>query len=433
METESVFQSFFRLLGRIPIGLFLHETKQSLLRLLGSLRIQFRMFLNSSLVSDHLEQRNIVGESELQKQIKITAVNFHFTRMCNYSCGFCFHTAKTSHVESLENAKRIIRMLREKGSEKINFAGGEPFLPQYRNMLGEMVKFAKIECEFPSVSIISNGVYVTTKWFETYGKYIDILGVSCDSFKENVNKIIGRGKGDHIQHVRRAAALCNQFGVLFKLNTVVNRYNWDENMSELVSELKPFRWKIFQVLSLAGENMGANALRNVDRFLISSVEFETFVRKHREGIEDPTILKVETNDVMQASYILVDEYGRFLDSSLGGKQATESMLDVGIDKALRQLTSSKGGGFNEMAFVERDGNYTSGQTWSKVCGGSSRSVMSVLSSASTTRTASNLSTVSSEGSNGALDLDNVNELATGVLTAVDIEDLGSACLESCCA
>lgn len=28
------------------------------------------------------------------------SVNYHFTRQCNYQCGFCFHTAKTSHVRS---------------------------------------------------------------------------------------------------------------------------------------------------------------------------------------------------------------------------------------------------------------------------------------------------------------------------------------------
>ena len=28
------------------------------------------------------------------------AINFHFTRKCNYACKFCFHTAKSSHVLS---------------------------------------------------------------------------------------------------------------------------------------------------------------------------------------------------------------------------------------------------------------------------------------------------------------------------------------------
>ena len=31
-------------------------------------------------------------------QVVPVSVNYHFTRQCNYSCGFCFHTAKTSYV-----------------------------------------------------------------------------------------------------------------------------------------------------------------------------------------------------------------------------------------------------------------------------------------------------------------------------------------------
>lgn len=332
----SVLQSFFSALRNLPIRLYTDEER---------------------------------GFSEIEREIKIVAVNFHFTRMCNYACGFCFHTAKTSHVESLENALRIIRMLRDKGCEKINFAGGEPFLPQYRSMLGEMVKFSKVDCKFPSVSIISNGVYVTREWFERYSQYLDILGISCDSVNEDVNQIIGRGKGDHIKHVRRSAALCHEFGVMFKMNTVVNRYNWDEDLSDLVQELKPFRWKIFQVLPLEGENKGPNALRDVNRFLISSAQFEKFVNLHRSSLRNPSMIKVENNAMMQASYILVDEHGRFLDSSTGGKQPTASMLEVGIDEALRQLGRSAGGGFDSDAFARRDGAYRAGPAWSRPAGG----------------------------------------------------------------
>ena len=43
------------------------------------------------------------------------SVNYHFTRQCNYSCGFCFHTAKTSFVLPIEDAKKGLRMLKEAG------------------------------------------------------------------------------------------------------------------------------------------------------------------------------------------------------------------------------------------------------------------------------------------------------------------------------
>ena len=43
------------------------------------------------------------------------SVNYHFTRKCNYKCGFCFHTAKTSFVLPLDAAKTGLRMLKAAG------------------------------------------------------------------------------------------------------------------------------------------------------------------------------------------------------------------------------------------------------------------------------------------------------------------------------
>lgn len=48
-----------------------------------------------------------------------TSVNYHFTRQCNYKCGFCFHTAKTSFVLPLAEAKRGLRMLQEAGESPV--------------------------------------------------------------------------------------------------------------------------------------------------------------------------------------------------------------------------------------------------------------------------------------------------------------------------
>lgn len=54
-----------------------------------------------------------------------TSVNYHFTRKCNYKCGFCFHTAKTSFVLPLEEALRGLKLLKEAGKldNFLTFAG----------------------------------------------------------------------------------------------------------------------------------------------------------------------------------------------------------------------------------------------------------------------------------------------------------------------
>lgn len=46
---------------------------------------------------------------------KVLSVNYHFTRRCNYRCGFCFHTAKTSFELPLDKAKEGLRLLKEAG------------------------------------------------------------------------------------------------------------------------------------------------------------------------------------------------------------------------------------------------------------------------------------------------------------------------------
>lgn len=137
------------------------------------------------------------------------SVNYHLTRQCNYSCvmevsvpqqmldelnpvsGFCFHTAKTSYVESLPTAKKAMALLKVAGMKKIDFAGGEPFMNA--ELLGKLVKYCKETLELESVSLVTNGSKVPQKWLARYGEYLDIMAISCDSFVEATNIKIGRG------------------------------------------------------------------------------------------------------------------------------------------------------------------------------------------------------------------------------------------------
>lgn len=54
--------------------------------------------------------------------------------------------------------------------EKINFSGGEPFIHERGDHLGEMVKFCKKDLRLESVSIVSNGSLIRKAWFKKYGQ-----------------------------------------------------------------------------------------------------------------------------------------------------------------------------------------------------------------------------------------------------------------------
>jgi radical S-adenosyl methionine domain-containing protein 2 len=57
----------------------------------------------------------------------------------------------------------------------------------------------------------------------------------------------------------------------------------------------------------------------------------------------------ELNRLMASSYLILDEYLRFLDKT--GKQPSESVLEVGVQRALESVF------WDEDAFLERGGLY----------------------------------------------------------------------------
>ncbi|XP_064002829.1 S-adenosylmethionine-dependent nucleotide dehydratase RSAD2 [Pogoniulus pusillus] len=282
-----------------------------------------------------------------------TSVNYHFTRQCNYKCGFCFHTAKTSFVLPLEEAKRGLKMLKEAGMEKINFSGGEPFLQDRGEFVGKLVQFCKQELKLPSVSIVSNGSLIRERWFKKYGEYLDILAISCDSFEEEINALIGRGQGkkSHLENLHKLRQWCREYAVAFKINSVINRFNVGEDMNQQIKALNPIRWKVFQCLLIEGENCGEDALREAEKFVISDEEFEEFLTRHK----DISCLVPESNQKMKDSYLILDEYMRFLNCTKGRKEPSRSILDVGVEAAIKHS------GFDEKMFFKRGGKYA----WSK--------------------------------------------------------------------
>jgi radical S-adenosyl methionine domain-containing protein 2 len=73
---------------------------------------------------------------------------------------------------------------------KLNISGGEPYLQG--DFIGEVFRYCKDELNLESCSVVTNGSKVTERWLDTYGKYLDIMAISCDSFDPETNVLIGR-------------------------------------------------------------------------------------------------------------------------------------------------------------------------------------------------------------------------------------------------
>lgn len=281
------------------------------------------------------------------------SVNYFPHRQCNYACKFCFHTALSSNKLKLEKAQEGLRLLKAAGMQRLNISGGEPFL--HPEFLGKLFRYAKVELGVDT-GVICNGSKVTDQWLDKYGQYLDWMGVSCDSFNEDTNELIGRRDGskrhgEHWRRVQRIAEYCHARmpPLKFKMNTVVNRYNVEEDMNSALEVLKPQRWKVFQVLLLEGENTGPGALRNADDLVVSNEEFQRFLERHKA--HNPV---AEDNDAMENSYLLLDEEMRFLNCQGGKKIPGRSIFEVGVHAALA------GAGWEPETFEDRGGIYDFG-------------------------------------------------------------------------
>ncbi|KAJ6457513.1 radical S-adenosyl methionine domain-containing protein 2 [Mycena vitilis] len=298
-------------------------------------------------VYDKLIYADVSGEVT-----KPISVNYHFTRKCNKTCGFCFHTEKTSFVALEVDMQRGLMLLRDAGMRKINFAGGEPFL--YPKKLAMLCRFCKEQLGLESVSIITNGTLVAEGWMRAHGRWVDVLGVSCDSFNEETNMLIGRGSGENVAQLFRIRGWCQSLGVKFKLNTVVCTHNWREDMTTIVEQLDPFRWKVFQVLMVAGENDDSNTnialdkrKRDARKLLISDEQFRAFCDRHKHV----KCFVPEPNSLMASSYLILDEYLCFLDKGPGREKQSRCILDVGVQTALGEVR------WDQNAFQARGGMY----------------------------------------------------------------------------
>jgi radical S-adenosyl methionine domain-containing protein 2 len=140
------------------------------------------------------------------------------------SCEFCFHTTKNLFILPIDEAKRGLRLLADAGMVKLNCSGGEPFLkPEF---IGEIFRYCKEDLRLESCSVVNNGSKVTEKWLDTYGRYLDVMAISCDSFDPEVNALLGRaehGSGNHIGRVFQVAEWCKQRNIKVKINSVITK------------------------------------------------------------------------------------------------------------------------------------------------------------------------------------------------------------------
>ena len=274
-------------------------------------------------------------------------VNFHLTKRCNYKCKYCYAKFKNFSEMNTIDSQQIVLQIAQVGFSKINFAGGEPFLYKGLGLLLSYAKSLKL-----TTSIISNGSKITSEWLDEYGKFVDIIGISCDSAKDSSLIELGRGKKNPTQSVLKAFELIDTFNenshykIYKKLNSVITSINFRENMSDFVLKTGVQRWKIFQMLHIQGENDDCS-----EKLSITPFEFQSFINRHLHLQNKGVSIVAENNSMMTDSYLMINPSGRFYQNSFGKYTISDPIIQVGIHTALNQIS------FKYQKFLNRGGLY----------------------------------------------------------------------------
>ncbi len=281
----------------------------------------------------------LTGIPVSQPSVPVETVNFHLWQPCNMHCYFCFATFRDVRDSVLpeghlpqRQAEHVVALLAAAGFRKITFAGGEPLLCPW---IVDLVALAKDRGL--TTSVVTNGSLLDDQMLKRLSPCLDWATISIDSLRSAALRETGRltrGRPMLAEDYRRLCDKVAASEVRLKINTVVTRANWQEDLSDFIISVAPRRWKIFQVLSIEGQNSG-----RVDPFLITGEEFDHFLRRHEKVASSGIPVVPESNDQMLASYAMVDPAGRFFDDvGADGHTYSEPIAEAGVAKALSQVS-----------------------------------------------------------------------------------------------
>ncbi len=234
----------------------------------------------------------------------MNVLNFHLTDSCNYNCEYCFgkfpNEADLPQSEAKKVVDNLCRYIKKAGYPRgrINLAGGEPLLYKEIDGLIDYVKEKGLE-----VSVITNASLLTEERVARWKGKVSCIGVSVDSATEGVNISIGRSCAGRVltnERLIKAASAIHESGIKLKVNTVVSKFNCNEDMRELYRALKPDRLKFMQMQIVEGVNACA------EKQLATAAEFTAFCERHKNCSPDTV---EEPLGSMQNAYLIISPRG----------------------------------------------------------------------------------------------------------------------------
>lgn len=282
---------------------------------------------------------------------KELVINWHITEACNYKCDYCFakwdgNTKEVLHsiskieavLTQIEHTRHLLNSQSNKilfDNLRLNLVGGETFL--YEKQLRNIVSLSK-KYSF-KLSAITNGSLFNSANIAFIAQNFSSIGISVDSLDKDTNLMIGRSSKKNVFDYQETLVAIQKMREInpyleFKINTVVNKLNFSENLSDFIQQAQPQKWKVFKLLPIYSDNLK-----------IQDHEFYNFIQTHAHLSK---IMSAENNDDMTESYLMIDPLGRFFQNGIEqGYNYSSPLCEVSAEIALKQIN------FDTNKFISR--------------------------------------------------------------------------------
>lgn len=182
------------------------------------------------------------------------AVRIEVTNRCPNRCHYCNVYNVKVEDPSIEKLFRVIDELKEIGTKKISFSGGEPLL---RDDIGRLIDYTKEKGISPEMN--SRGTFIEKRIKDI--KNLDLLKISIDGPKD-IHDFISNRKGAYDDCIK-AIELAKKNNIRVSIATTITKYNIN-HLEFLLNLAKSYAIRIaFQPLKPLYRGVGYDKMKEL--------------------------------------------------------------------------------------------------------------------------------------------------------------------------
>ena len=230
------------------------------------------------------------------------SIGLKLTGACRFSCPFCCEPNRKQVLYHIENFFTITRILRQSGTQRLCFTGGDPLL--YPNIV-QLLQYTK-SLGFYNLLLTSDGFLLKEKYKELI-PYLDAIRFSIQAIGCQHDEIVG--KSGAFDAIKEMVDILNQKSLPCYVATVVTSINKDRilDIAEWCVHNNVLQYYLFGLMRSGNGNAFINQEGEVSQSDIGNILFEL---NNKQSYEKTKVIYYDFKN--KAECILIYGNGRIV-------------------------------------------------------------------------------------------------------------------------